>query len=52
MNIIIVGCGKIGQTLAEELIYEDDINITVIDIKSNVINDITGNIDVMGYVGN
>lgn len=52
MNIIIVGCGKIGQTLAEELIYEDDINITVIDMKSNVINDITGNIDVMGFVGN
>ena len=31
MNIIIVGCGKVGQTLAEQL-NEEGNNITVIDM--------------------
>ena len=33
MNIIIAGCGKVGQKLAECLSNEDDQNITVIDLK-------------------
>ena len=33
MNIIIVGCGKVGQTLAEQL-NEEGNNITVVDINA------------------
>lgn len=37
MNIIIVGCGKVGQTLAEQL-NEEGNNITVIDtVQSKVV---------------
>ena len=32
MNIIIVGCGKVGQALAEQL-NEEGNNITVIDLN-------------------
>ena len=31
MNIIIVGCGKIGQKLAEKLAQEKEHGITVVD---------------------
>lgn len=51
MNIIIVGCGKVGQTLAEQLIEENN-NITVIDINSNNLRTVTNQNDVMGIVGN
>ncbi len=51
MNIIIAGCGKVGQTLAEELSYEQEHNITVIDLKSSVVSDITAKLDIMGVVG-
>lgn len=51
MNIIIVGCGKVGQKLAERLSIETDLNITVIDSKPGVIHDIINEYDVMGIVG-
>lgn len=51
MNIIIVGCGKVGQTLAEELSYEQEHDITVIDLKASVVNDMTEKLDIMGVVG-
>ena len=31
MNIIIVGCGKVGQKIAEKLSQENEHNITVVD---------------------
>ena len=34
MNIIIVGCGKVGMTLARELRQEDHA-ITVVDVKKD-----------------
>ena len=37
MQIIIVGCGKVGRTLAEQL-QEEESDITLIDVSSNVIN--------------
>ena len=40
MNIIIVGCGKVGQKIAAKLSKESDLNITVVDLRSNVIEDI------------
>lgn len=51
MNIIIVGCGKVGQTLAQELIEEGN-NITVIDINAENLRSVTNQNDVMGVVGN
>lgn len=51
MNIIIVGCGKIGQKLAEQLGGEQH-NITVVDTKYNVVQDTINKYDVMGVVGN
>lgn len=51
MKIIIVGCGKVGSTLAEQLIMEGH-EITLIDRDANVLSSITNSIDVMGMVGN
>lgn len=51
MNIMIVGCGKVGQTLAEQL-NEDGNNITVVDTRAEVVRDLTARLDIMGVVGN
>ena len=51
MQIIIVGCGKVGRTLAEQL-QEEESDITLIDVSSNVINSLEDDIDAMGIVGN
>lgn len=41
MQIIIVGCGKVGRTLAEQL-QEEESDITLIDVSSNVITSPSG----------
>ena len=51
MNIIIVGCGKVGHKLAEELSLEENQNITVIDLKYNVVQNLINKYDIMGVVG-
>lgn len=51
MNIIIVGCGKVGHKLAEELSLEENQNITVVDLKYNIVQDIINKFDIMGVVG-
>ena len=51
MHIIIVGCGKVGRTLAEQL-QEEDIDLTVIDTVEKTVNDVPEGIDAMGIVGN
>ena len=51
MNIIIVGCGKVGQTLATQL-NEEGNNITVIDVSAESVDEISSRYDVMGIVGN
>lgn len=51
MNIIIVGCGKIGQNLAEQL-GEQGNNITVVDISPDKVQEVSTRFDVMGVVGN
>lgn len=51
MNIIIVGCGQVGQTLAEQLNAEGN-NVTVVDTSIENVKAITGKIDIMGIVGN
>ena len=50
MDIIIVGCGKVGSALAEVL--SDEHNVTVIDKKEDLINSVTNDFDVMGIAGN
>lgn len=50
MDIIIVGCGKVGSALAEELC--EDHNITVIDRNEDLISSVINDFDVMGIVGN
>lgn len=42
MHIIIVGCGKVGSTLAEQL-QEEDTDLTLIDTDADVINNLTIN---------
>lgn len=51
MNIIIVGCGKVGSTLTQQLSKEDN-SICVIDQNSEVVHYLTSEYDVMGMVGN
>lgn len=51
LNIIIVGCGKVGTALTEQLIREGH-DITVIDEDSRKIQEITDQYDVMGLCGN
>ncbi len=50
-NIIIVGCGKVGITLVEQLLKEGH-DITIIDKNPKKIQALTNRYDVMGVVGN
>lgn len=51
MKIIIVGCGKVGTTLAEHL-YKEGHDITIIDHNKEKLDVLADRIDVMGVVGN
>lgn len=51
MKIIIVGCGKVGQELAERLNREGH-DVTVIDIRGQVVQNLTNRFDIMGVEGN
>lgn len=51
LKIIIVGCGKVGANLVDQLSKEGH-DITVIDKKAEKIQNITNIYDVMGLVGN
>jgi len=51
MNIIIVGCGKVGNKIAERLSCEAHHNITVIDIRGESISDAISMYDIMGVTG-
>ena len=51
MNIIIVGCGKVGRVLVEQL-NEAGNNVTVVDINADRVNDLANRYDVMGITGN
>lgn len=51
MNIIIVGCGKVGQKIAEILSLEKEHNITVVDLNYSVVSTLTNEYDIMGVEG-
>ena len=52
MRIIIVGCGRVGRSLAEQLQQEDDCELTVIDMNASKLEGIADEIDAMPIVGN
>lgn len=51
MKIVIVGGGKVGMTLAEQLTVEGH-NVTLVDQSAKKIQEAAGKLDVMGIVGN
>lgn len=51
LNIIVVGIGKVGYTVAEQLSQEMH-DVTVIDTDEGVVNDTLQDIDVIGVIGN
>ena len=51
MRIFIVGCGKIGQTLARQLVDEAH-DVTVVDTDGQVLEKIGNMLDVICYEGN
>lgn len=51
MNIIIVGCGRVGETLAEKL-NDDGNNVTIIDMSAKKVKNIANKFDIMGIIGN
>ena len=51
MQIIIVGCGKVGRALAAQLSGEDN-NVTVVDTNGDVVKTVANYYDVMGVTGN
>ncbi len=52
MKIIIAGCGKVGQKIAEKLSGENEHDITVIDTRNKTITDMVSRYDIMGVCGN
>lgn len=51
MEIMIVGCGKVGYTLVEQLSGEEH-NIIVVDSNAERVRKVTDDLDAMGYIGN
>lgn len=51
MKVIIVGCGRVGNSLAEKL-SGDGNEVTVIDMRAAKVREITSRFDVMGIIGN
>lgn len=51
MNVVIVGAGKVGYTLARQLSIENH-DVTVIDSKPERIEFVTSNLDVFALLGN
>ena len=51
MNVIVIGCGRIGRTLVEKLNGEGH-QVTVVDTSADKIKDVSVRYDVKGVVGN
>lgn len=51
LRIIIVGCGKVGHTLTEQLAREGH-DVTIVDTNERVLRDTSEVFDVMGVRGN
>lgn len=51
LNIIIVGCGKVGTTLVQQLCKEGH-KITIVDKDPSTVQELTNLYDIMGIIGN
>ena len=51
MKVLVIGCGKVGQTLAVVL-CEDGNDVTVIDQQKRKMEDLCNQYDIIGVVGN
>lgn len=51
MKIIVVGMGKVGVKLVEMLSHEKEHNVTVVDTKYNIVQNVINQYDVLGVVG-
>ncbi len=51
MKIIIIGCGRVGETLAGKL-NSDGNDVTIIDMSAAKVNEISSRYDIMGVIGN
>lgn len=51
MNAVVVGCGKVGSELARTLV-NDGHNVSVIDNQQKSLDEVSGDLDVMAYLGN
>jgi len=51
MKIMIVGCGKVGTALTEQLSKENH-DITVVDVDASLVHRVSNTYDVLGIIGN
>ena len=51
MKIVIIGCSRVGNSLAEKLCADGN-TVTVVDTQASKVETITNRCDVMGVVGN
>lgn len=52
MNIIILGAGQVGSSVASELAKEDSNEITVIDINQDILSELQDRLDLRTICGN
>ena len=51
LKVVIIGCGKVGATLTEQLSIEGH-DITILDTDPNKVQELANLYDVMGVIGN
>ena len=51
MRVIVVGCGKVGKTIANELVKEGH-DIVLVDNNEELVEEVTDSIDALGIIGN
>ena len=51
MKILIVGCGKVGTYIAEELVKEKH-DLVLLDSDPSVVSNLSTSLDVLGVIGN
>ncbi len=52
MKVIVVGCGKIGYTIAKVLSGKEDVHVTVVDINPHIFDHAAEPLDVIFIPGN
>lgn len=51
MNIIILGAGQVGSSVATELAKEDNNNVTVVDVNQQILSDLQDRLDIRTICG-